>query len=141
MNPLYETMATSVFERMSLAAANVFGTQMVNAMQTREVSLSSLDNALKGVVCMAHDNVLVGNSGARAAVMGMMPNSTDTDSEVREFVQTLLNHNRIDMGKKTGAAARTAAPARASRATHAIHNIEGKKVLVRVCFQCGLHHA
>ena len=71
---------------------------MVEVTNEREVPLGSLDSRLKGVVGLAQEPVMVGASGGRAAVMGMMPHAPDTESEVQEFVKTLLAHDRIDWG-------------------------------------------
>ncbi len=121
--------------KLVMTAANVFGTAMVNVINRREISLSNLDKSLKGIVCHAHDTVMVGRSGASAAIMGAMPQAFDTDQEVQGFVKTLLEHDQIDFGKKHGAVSGLAA--KSSIATHFIRTIGGKKMLVRRCFQCG----
>jgi len=120
--------------RLSMASSDVFGTRVVQAVQTRDVSLGSLDPSLRGVVAIAHEPVMIGGSGGRAAVMGMMPNVEDTDSEVRSFVKSLLEHDRIDLGKKKKKSL-VASEARA-RPTHAIKKVGNKKVLERIRFQC-----
>ena len=120
--------------KLSLAAANVFGTPVVKAVQTRNVPLGGVDNRLKGVVAVAHEPVMVGGSGGMAAVVGAMPNSTDTEAEVQSFVQSLLAHGRIDFGKpKQGFVASSNGKA---HATHAIKKVSGKKVLRRIRFRC-----
>lgn len=120
------------------SAVNIFGTAMVNVVNTRDVSLSSLDKALKGVISRVHQNVMVGQSGARAAVMGTLPQNDDSDLEVLEFVKSLLEHNRIDFGKKRGAVA--AANADTPITTHVIKTQGTKNTLVRKCYQCGGIH-
>jgi len=120
--------------KLSMEAANVFGTRVVNVVQSREVGLGGLDKRLKGVVAVAHEPVMVGGSGPRAAVMGMLPHGADTDSEVQSFVKSLLAHDRIDFGKPTKGA--IASVERESEATHAIKSVRGKKVLQRIRFQC-----
>ena len=123
--------------KMTFAATDLFGTKTVEVLNTREVSLSSVAKELKGVVCMAHEPVIVGGSGGRAAVMGGMPNTEDTDNEVIEFVKSLMEHDRIDLGKKKSA---IAADGDTSAATHAVKSVGGRKVLSRVCFHCGVPH-
>ena len=86
--------------KMTFAAADLFGAKVINVLNTREISLSSVDKDLKGVVCMAHEPVNIGASGGRAAVMGAMPHPENTDKEVIEFVKALLEHDRIDLDKK-----------------------------------------
>jgi Fungalysin metallopeptidase (M36) len=120
--------------KLSLAAANVFGTRVVNAVQTRDVALGGLDKRLKGVVAIAHEPVMIGGSGGRASIMGAMPNGADTEAEVRSFVTSLLEHGRIDLGKpKKGA---VASVNREGDTTHAIKSVGGKKVLRRIRFRC-----
>jgi hypothetical protein len=67
--------------------------------------------------------------------------ASDTETEVQEFVRTLVEHDRIDWGKKKKAGKRAAgavAPAEeADPTTHAIVTENGKKVLMRTRFLCG----
>src|SRR5262245_8785665 len=74
---------------------------------------------------------MVGGSGGRAAVMGMMPHTEDTDSEIQSFVQSLLEHDRIDLGKKKKKKSLVASENDA-RPTHAIKKVGNKKVLERI---------
>lgn len=127
--------------KMTFAAASLFGANVVNVLNTREISLGSLDKALKGVVCIAHEPVNVGGSGGRAAVMGAMPQPEDTDKEVIEFVKALLEHDRIDLDtKKKSVMASAAEDGKKNAATHAVKNVGGKKMLTRVRFHCGGRH-
>lgn len=119
---------------LSLSAGNVFGTPVVNAVQTRAVDLGKLSAQLKGVVAMAQDPVMVGASGGRAAVMGGVPHNADTDTEIQAFVESLLVHRRIAFVQPKRRAAATAA--HPSHATHAIKSVAGRKVLQRTRFQC-----
>jgi hypothetical protein len=90
--------------RLTTTAANVFGTRMVQAMHTREIPLGDMDSRLRGVVAMAHEPVMVGASGRRASVVGTMPHGADSEAEVRSFVQSLLEHGRIELGQPKGKA-------------------------------------
>src|SRR5262249_15016443 len=121
--------------RLSMVASDVFGTRVVQAVQTRDVSLGTLDPSLRGVVASAREPAMGGGSGGRAAVMGMMPNVEDTDSEVQSFVKSLLEHDRIDLGKKKKKKSLVASEHNA-RPTHAIKKVGNKKVLERIRFQC-----
>ena len=125
---------------LSLSAANVFGTPVVNAVQTRAVDLGRLSSQLKGVVAMAQDPVMVGASGGRAAVVGGVPHNADTDAEIQAFVESLLVHRRIAFAKPAKRAAATSAhrshPSHPSHTTHAIKSVGGRKVLQRTRFQC-----
>jgi Pyruvate/2-oxoacid:ferredoxin oxidoreductase gamma subunit len=101
--------------KLSLSATDFFGVKAVNAVQTRGVQLGSVDPKLKGVVAMAHEPVIVGASGSRAAVMGAVPNVAETESEVKAFVGSLVAHRRIGYGRKAKKAAVASAIPRAYR--------------------------
>jgi hypothetical protein len=122
--------------KLSLSATDFFGVKAVNAVQTRGVQLGSVDPKLKGVVAMAHEPVIVGASGSRAAVMGAVPNAAETESEVKAFVESLVAHRRIGYGgkRKKAAAARREFP---EHVTHVVKSVGGRKVLQRVRFLCG----
>lgn len=123
--------------KLSLSATSMSGMRMVSAVQSRAISLSGLDPQLKGVVAMAQDPVMVGASGARAAVLGAMPHPADADSEVHAFVESLLAHKRIRLEKPTRAA--LAAATHADHTTHAVRSEAGRKILRRVRFSCACH--
>ncbi len=120
---------------LSVSSADVFGTKMSEAVHKREVPLGDLDKSLKGVVAIGYEATMVGSSGRRAAVMGAIPQSADTESEVRAFVKSLLEHDRIEVGKAKKSA--VASSKQFGQATHAIKSVGGKRVLQRVGFQCG----
>lgn len=141
---LAERLSAPKGAKMKSEGMNVFGTPMVAVTHEREVSLGAVDKRLKGVVGMAVEPVMVGESGGRAAVMGMMPVASDTESEVQEFVKTLLAHERIDWGGRKAKSARRRSTAFAAttaeddnHTTHAIVTTNGKKMLVRTRFLCG----
>jgi hypothetical protein len=79
---------------------------------------------------------MVGESGGRAAIMGAVPHVSDTDSEVWAFVESLLTHRRIKMGKKKGAGE---TDTHRDHTTHAVKTVGGQKVLQRTSFQCMCH--
>ena len=118
--------------RFAVQMMGDMGADTVSAVQTRGVALGSLNVKLKGVMAMAHETVMVGNSGGRAAVMGALPNAANTDSEVLAFVESLLVHKRLQLpGSKGGEYPK--------HTTHAVKSVAGKKVLTRVRFACACH--
>jgi fungalysin metallopeptidase (M36) len=123
--------------KLTVSASNLLS-GVVEAVQTREVPLGSVDSSLKGVVAIAQEPVMVGASGGRASVMGVLPHREDTDTEVHSFVRSLLEHDRIDTGKRAKGVRKSAvAPAAAvGGATHAVRKVGEKKVLRRIRFQC-----
>lgn len=120
--------------KLSVAPANVFGTRVVTAVHTRNVPLGDLDKRLKGVVATAHEPVMVGASGGRASVMGLMPHGADSEAEVRSFVKSLLEHDDIELGKPNKRA--IVSLNSQGRKTHKIKTIHGKKMLRRIRFRC-----
>ena len=131
---LARRMGVAPGKKLTAEAANVFGTRVVNVVHAREIPLGGLDNRLRGVVAVAHEPVMVGASGGQASVMGFMPQSDDSEAEVRSFVESLLDHDRIELGKpKKSAFAATKA---VDETTHAIRSVSGKKVLRRIRFRC-----
>jgi hypothetical protein len=128
--------------KLLLGVRNIAGRKVAEAMHLREVPLDALDKRLKGVVAVAAEPLLVGSSGARAAVLGTLPEPNKTEDEVHAFVEMLLRHGRILFAPKKGAkrAGRaTAAPSDAGMAvpTHVIRSRGTKKILERVRFLCG----
>lgn len=126
--------------KLNIASSNLFGTRVVSAVRTRDVPLGNVDKRLKGVVAAATEPVMVGSSGGVAAVLGALPNTEDTESEVQSFVKSLLDHGRIAFQKpKTSAVALTSLAAKKKQveyATHVITTERGKKVLKRIRFRC-----
>jgi Fungalysin metallopeptidase (M36) len=84
---------------MRLRHRKLGGKSVVEAMHKREVPLGSLSPKLRGVVARAPETVLVGSSGGRAAVLGAPPTTlAATTDEVMTYVESLLQHDRIDFG-------------------------------------------
>ena len=134
---LLQRMGNAPGAKLALSAVNMFGTPVVQAVQTRSVALGALDPRLKGVVALAREPVMVGASGARAAVMGAVPHASDTDSEVLTFVESLLAHRRIDLRSKPKKSALVAGTGTHwDHTTHVINSVGGKKVLQRTRFLC-----
>jgi hypothetical protein len=124
--------------KMMVNRRSMFGTNIAEAIHRREVKLGALDNRLKGVVAYAAERILVGNSGPKPAVLGMLPERNRTEDEVNQYVRTLLNHGRIAMdGKKPKGAIAGKSRKTPFIPTHVIRNRGGKKVLERVRFVCG----
>jgi hypothetical protein len=131
-NDLARRLGSPRGTKFTVQEMSAIGADTVSAVQTRGVALSSLSPKLRGVVAMAQEPVLVGNSGGRAAVMGALPNPANTDSEVLAFVESLLQHNRLKLpGAKDKAYPK--------HVTHIVKPTAGKKVLTRVRFACACH--
>jgi hypothetical protein len=123
---------------LAVVPHSMFGSKLAAAIHHRDITLGTLDKRLKGVVAIASETVLVGASGARAAVMGAMPEVNQSEDEVRAFVETLLTHDKIDWdGTKNK-------PRRKDKdlpygVTHVVRSKGGKKILTRVRYFCGCH--
>ncbi len=143
--------------RMSVAAVDIGGETVAQAVHYREVPLRDISDKLKGVVAIVPEPILVGTSGRRAAVLSALPEKNATIDEVHAFVESLLDNDSIELGgkKKAAAAPRRSAKKGAPRsaimsgrgvlaqtepqpqATHAVQTRGGQKVLTRVRFVCG----
>jgi hypothetical protein len=130
---------------LAVGMVDIGGEKMAEAVHQREVTLSSLDSRLKGVVAIASEPMLVGGVGKMAAVFSALPDPSTSTDEVQAFVETLLAHNNIAFDgakKRASKRGRGAAAAVASREeladlpTHTITTRGGKKVLTRIRFLC-----
>jgi hypothetical protein len=123
--------------KLNVSHRHMFGTDVAEAIHKREVPLDAVDRRLKGVVAYGTEPILIGNSGPRPAVLGMLPEPNRTADEVTAYVETLLKHGRIQMNgrRPMGAVASRRTP---FIPTHVIRKKGGKKVLERVRFVCGL---
>jgi hypothetical protein len=122
--------------KLAVNVLNMFGTRVAETVHRREVSLGHIDKRLKGVVAMAAEPVLVGASGARAAVLGALPDPTNTVDEVTTFVESLLQNGQLLLGSTRARSAVKAAQTPVAP-THTIRTKGGKKVLTRLRFVCG----
>lgn len=121
--------------KIAIDTAEILGQRVARAIHKREVPLATLDKRLAGVVALADETMFVGSSGKSAVLMGALPEEYTTQDEVRSFVTSLLEHERISFeSAKKGAL--TATEATAITTTHAIRVRQGKKVLVRLRFFC-----
>ncbi len=120
---------------LAINTEEIVGQRVARAIHKREVPLATLDKRLAGVVALADETMFVGSSGKSAVLMGALPEEYTTQDEVRSFVTSLLEHERISFeSAKKGAVA--ASETTAITTTHAIRVRQGKKVLVRLRFFC-----
>jgi hypothetical protein len=116
---------------MTVHAMDLPGGRVAEARYHREVDLGHVHKSLKGCVAIVPQSVMVGESGGRAAVLGLMPETRAIDDETSSFVESLLKHNRIAFGGKPQTH-------RTGLETHVIRARRGgKKILARAGFMCG----
>jgi hypothetical protein len=127
---LKERLEVPAKAHMRMRRRRVGGTAVVEATHKRDVPLGGLSPRLRGVVAKAPESVLVGGSGGRAAILGRSPEATATTDEVMTYVESLLKHDRIEFGDKTGEKKAYAWH------SHAIRSQQGTRVLVRERFSC-----
>ena len=120
--------------KLGTAPAKIFGAGAVRAVRTRSVSLAAVHPSLKGAVALVHEPAVVGASGGRAAIMGALPHSVDTESETLAFVEVLVKNRRIETGKSGKGALASADHPR--HTTHTIASVAGRKLLKRIRFRC-----
>jgi hypothetical protein len=122
--------------KVATQALRVGGEAVAQVIHERQIPCGGIDKRLKGVLALAHESVLVGNSGGRAAVLDALPDPSSTAEEVETFVRSLVKRGAIDFGgKRSGAVAGGGyAPV-----THRIKTVRGKKILVRFRYACPCH--
>jgi hypothetical protein len=125
--------------RLSAAPFDLFGQRVTRAVLHKDVDLSAVHRALKGVVAQVDVPVIVGGSGARAALVGSLPEPVATDEEVQMFVRSLVETGQIELPNGTKSAAngrngKAKANGPFGRTTHTIATLKGSKVLKRVRF-------
>jgi len=121
--------------KLTVDTAEVLGQRLARAVHKREVSLAGLHKKLAGVIALADEPMYVGAAGKSAVLMGSLPEEYTTQTEVRSFVASLLEHGRISFedARKGAISPGDAGPL---LTTHAIRVRKGRKVLVRVRFLC-----
>jgi len=121
--------------KLAINTAEILGQRVARAIHKREVSLATLDKRLAGVVALADETMFVGSSGKSAVLMGALPEEYTTQDEVRSYVTSLLEHERISFERaKKGSIAATEATVTST--THTIRILQGKKMLIRLRFFC-----
>jgi hypothetical protein len=103
------------------------------------VDLSDVDPRLTGVMAMAKVDVLLGESGGRAAILGAVPDTSYHADAVREFASSLVTHEQISFAPVAAIEAQpSGGPNGADNpATHRVVNTRGAAQLTRVGFSCG----
>jgi hypothetical protein len=127
--------------RLLVSAREIAGENVAEAIHQREVSLSGLSDRLRGVIAIAAEPILVGDSGGRAAILSVLPEVNGTTDEVYAFVQSLLKNDQIgfekDSAKPTAHSLIADSPDTSKELpTHVVRSKGGKKVLERVRFAC-----
>ena len=132
--------------RLSVSARSIGDDTIAEATHRREVHLGDLSKDLKGVVAFAAEQVLVGSSGKRAALVSAMPDASITTNEVQTFVKSLLETDAIAFEDESASTAptrgfRAAGPTKSAAAkprrrlpTHVIRQKGAQKVLERLRF-------
>lgn len=127
-------------EAMMVARHEIAGEKMIQATHVMQVPLGQLDKRLQGVFALAPQPVLVGvmeRQGA-AAILGGVPDPATSEDEVKTFVATLLEANRIafDQKDREGMKSKKRGDVRLRLPTHEIRQEGAKKVLRRMRFAC-----
>jgi hypothetical protein len=137
---LRERIQAKKGSKFDVRPMDMIGAGIAGVTSRREVPLDEIDERLEGVVAYGAETMMVGASGTRAALLGALPQQTRTTDEVISFVESLVQNNGIDFGKKTTRAAAVEEQETRSDAvvaqpyTHIIRTARGKKVLIRVRF-------
>lgn len=116
------------------------------ATSYRQVDLSGIDDKLDNVKAYAPQVALVGNVGGSTAILGAVDPAASISSEVRDFVETLIQRKQIDFRavEKSSEVASIGASgylATEERPTHIVRRRGGELVLERTTFRCACHAA
>lgn len=130
---LAQRLGAAPGEKLRMVDCKVGARRFVKAVHERAVSLGSVHPSLRGISVLAPEPVLLGRSGARAVVLGAVPEAAQTHDEVRCYVKSLLKRNRIDLGRKKGAAPEV------YDLTHAVKEVGGRRVLKKLRVNCCDH--
>jgi hypothetical protein len=140
---LSERLGAQPGSRMAVHTLELGGEQLAKAVSYRAVPLDGLSRSLEGVVAMAPEPVLVGTMGRRAALFSALPEPATTTDEVRAYVRTLLDANRIELPgirpERQRRAHAAAAVGVSELPTHAVRTTGTRKTLVRLRFLCYGH--
>lgn len=143
---LRERLGAKAKARVVLKRRAIGGTRVVQAVHEREVLLDAVSPALRGVVALAPETILVGRSGRKPAVLGGLPEGTVTEDETLAYVASLVANDRIDYGdgrvtSRRGPRAVTTTPSTPRPPlkwhSHAIRAVGGQRILIRTRFSCG----
>lgn len=124
--------------KLRLAATRLGNQVVAKAMHHRNVTLSSLDRRLRGVLAKAVECVLIGTSEESAVVLGALPDPGNTVDEAGHFVSTLLEHDVVRLATSEGrASGSNEGNEQRTCPSHSVRTRSGKKILTRIRFACG----
>jgi len=103
---------------------------------SREVSLDALDRGLEGVSAVVRENVLLGKSRARGAVLGQVPNAAATRREVETMADILVKNGCINGVVAEPVKVRKGFESIKELPTHSIRKQGGGRRIKRVRFTC-----
>ncbi len=131
--------------KLAISQVTLVGKQFQEALYQRAVPLSGIHEKLKGVVAMATQAALVGQSHEAMTIMGHVSNADVTISDVQSYVESLVKFGRISFtnaSSNRSRGGRRSASSKASRnilppdVTHEISEVRGQKILRRIRFSC-----
>jgi len=135
---LRKRLGAAPSEKVKVVAQEIGGQKVVRATHLKHVPLGQLDKRLEGVVAVAPQPVLVGavDKSRAGAILGGVPEPVASEDEVKAFVTTLLETDRIAFDSKAAryGIAGKKRDARMRLPTHVIHKEGKEKVLRRVRF-------
>ena len=119
--------------KIAMSVLRLGGEQVAQLIHARPISCDDFDKRLKGVFAIAHESILVGDSGGRAAILDGLPDPSSTQTEVETYVRSLIKKGAIDFGDRSkGAVSGSGFPS----ASHRIKTVGGKRMLVRFRYAC-----
>ena len=119
-------------QRFSAQPAKIGPSNIYMARHRHVVALDDVSERLQGVVAVVEEDVLLGESDGRAAILGGAASVVDTQSEAKSFVHSLIENGQVAFpGEDRG---------KIDVATHQVRKSDSRAVLRRRQFTCRCGH-
>ena len=119
-------------QRFSAQPAKIGPSNIYMARHRHVVALDDVSERLQGVVAVVEEDVLLGESDGRAAILGGAASVVDTQSEAKSFVHSLVENGQVAFpGEDRG---------KIDVATHQVRKFDSRAVLRRRQFTCRCGH-
>ncbi len=129
--------------KLVLSSVEIAGNAFQKAVHQRAVPLGHIHKKLKGVVAMAAQTALVGQTHNSLAIMGHVSNADVTIRDVESYVESLIKNGRINFESSASESPKSAVAGTAKtrsrlspNVTHEVCEIRGEKMLSRIRFAC-----
>lgn len=135
---LLERIQAPKGSRLRMNIIRIGNRALAAASHARAITLTGLDDGLRGVLAHGVETILLGQTGGKAAALGSLPNGQVTAEEVRFFVKDLVDRNLLGLRRDGGGVLEAL---NSLYPTHRVRVQGRRKTLDRVRFACGAMRA